>query len=256
MNEDRLIELLAELHAGLSRLGPGNDASTLRALALCEHLPANPDILDVGCGTGAQTLVLASATGGQVTATDLVPGFLAQCEASARRLGLAGRIRTRVADMHDLPFADASFDLIWSEGAVYIMGFDRGLAQWRRLARPGGYLVVSELSWFKPSPPADLQEFWNDQYPAMRSIADNLAVTRTLGWEPVVHFRLPREAWTLDYYAPLRERLGVFRRAHAGDRDAQVVADMTAEEMSLLSRYPDWYGYAFYVLRRVEGAAS
>jgi SAM-dependent methyltransferase len=252
MQEQRLIELLVQLHEGLTRLGPGNQASTLRALSLCRHLPVHPDILDIGCGAGAQTLVLASATRGRITATDLIPSFLTQCEANARREGLAGHVRTRLADMRELPFADGSFDLIWSEGAVYIMGFDQGLTRWRRLVRPLGYLVVSELSWFKPSPAAELREFWDNQYPAMRSVQDNLVAARNLGWEPAGNFHLPREAWTQDYYAPLAERLPLFRQTRAHDRDAQAVADMTDYEMSLLSRYPDWYGYEFYILRRAE----
>ena len=80
--------------------------------------------------------------------------------------------------MNDLPFPDGRFDLIWSEGAVYIMGFDKALVKWRPLAKPGGYLVVSELSWFRPDPPAEIRDFWGHHYPAMRSVDGNLAVAR------------------------------------------------------------------------------
>ena len=252
MQEERMIELLVELHEGLPRLGPGNTESTLRALALCEHLPAAPDILDVGCGTGAQTLDLSSATVGQLTAVDLFPSFLARLDAEREQRGLEHRIRTRVADMNELPFDEASFDLIWSEGAVYIMGFDRGLAKWRALLRPRGYLVVSEVSWFRPSPPAVLQEFWDRNYPAIRSVEDNLAAAVELGWQVVGNFHVPVSAWTNDYYGALRERLPVFRAANTDDRDAQEVADMTEYEMSLMDRYSDWYGYEFFVFRRAD----
>jgi len=247
-----MIELLVELHEGLPRLGPGNAESTLRALALCEHLPVAPDILDVGCGTGAQTLDLSSETDGQLTAVDLFPSFLARLDAERERRGLEHRIRTRVADMNDLPFDEASFDLIWSEGAVYIMGFDHGLAKWRALLRPRGYLVVSEVSWFKASPPAELREFWDQHYPAIRSVEDNLTAAVELGWQTVGNFHLPVSAWTNDYYGALRERLPVFRAANTADRDAQEVADMTEYEMSLMDRYSDWYGYEFFVFRRLD----
>jgi SAM-dependent methyltransferase len=252
VKEERMVELLVELHDGLARLGPGNTGSTLRALALCEHLPDAPDILDVGCGAGAQTLDLAAVTRGRITAVDLVPGFLAKLEAESGRRGLADRIRTCVADMGELPFADASFDLIWSEGAVYIVGFDRGLATWRSLLRPGGYLVVSEASWFRPSPPVELREFWAANYPAIRSVEDNLSAAVERGWQVAGHFPLPVSAWTEDYYGPLRERLPAFRAAHVDDRDAREVADMTAREISLMERFADWYGYEFYVLRRPD----
>lgn len=251
MEEERLIELLVDLHRGLPRLGPGNTESTLKALALCGHLPPAPDVLDVGCGTGAQTLALASAMDGGLVATDLHASFLAQLEEGARERGLGERIETRMADMRDLPFVDESFDLIWSEGAIYIMGFDEGLKRWRRLVRPGGYLVVSEISWFRSDPPQELEEFWSLNYPAMRSVSDNLDQAESLGWQPVGHFPLPLQAWT-DYYGPLEQRLPAFREAHAGDPDAREVAAMTEQEMDLLSCYSDYYGYEFYVLRRGE----
>jgi SAM-dependent methyltransferase len=250
MQEERMIELLVELHDGLPRLGPGNTGCTLRALAMCEHLPAAPDVLDVGCGTGAQTLDLASATDGQITAADLFASFLTQLEANARQQGLADRIKIRAADMNELPFPDASFDLIWSEGAAYIMGFDRALAAWRALLRPHGYLVVSEVCWFKSSPPAELQEFWDQNYPAIRNVDDNLAAAADQGWQAAGNFHVPVSAWTNDYYGLLRERLPIFRAANAGDSEAQEVADMTEYEMSLMDRFADWYGYEFFVFRR------
>lgn len=250
MDETRLIELLVELHDGLPRLGPGDAESTLKALALCEELPAAPAILDIGCGTGAQTLVLAAATAGHVTAMDRVPAFLRRVDQTAAEQRLTRRIRTCRGDMNAPPFSDASFDLVWSEGAIYIMGFDRGLARWRSLVKPGGYLVVSELSWFRPDPPADLQAFWDAHYPALRGVDANLAAAGELGWWPAGHRPLPATAWTRDYYGPLRARIPVFRATHAGDPDAQAVADLTEVEMALMERYPDYCGYEFYVLRR------
>jgi ubiquinone/menaquinone biosynthesis C-methylase UbiE len=254
MDTDRLTDLLVALHEGLPRLGPGNAESTLRALYLCEDLPAAPDVLDIGCGVGVQTLVLASAIDGRIIATDLFGQFLAELNRAAAALGLEGRIQTRQADMHDLPFADGSFDLIWSEGAAYVMGFDQALSGWRRLGRPGGYLVVSELSWFRPDPPSEIKEFWDLNYPAMRGVDANLAAARALGWMPVANFHLPAEAWTRDYYGPLRGRLPDFREVHAGDPDAQAVADMTEQEMDIMDRYSDVCGYEFYVLRRTESS--
>ena len=76
MEDARMIELLVALHEGLDRLGPGDSPSTLRALRLCTELAPKPNILDIGCGTGAQTLTLAKNTDGMVTATDLVPSLL------------------------------------------------------------------------------------------------------------------------------------------------------------------------------------
>ena len=252
MDEKRFIELLVELHEGLPRLGPGNDESTLKALALCEHLPAEPEILDVGCGTGAQTLALAENTVGHITAVDLIPNFLAQLDKKVVHAGLEERIEIQEADMNELPFSEASFDLIWSEGAIYIMGFDNGLSEWRPLVKPGGYLVVSEVSWFSPDPPREVCEFWNENYPAIRTVDENLAAARERGWLPVGHFHLPREGWVQEYYGRLEKQLPTFRQTHADDPEAQEVADLTELEMSMYSQYSDFYGYEFYVFSHAD----
>jgi len=250
MKTNSSTELLIELHDGLPRLGPGNADSTLRALALCDPLPAAPDILDIGCGTGAQTLVLATALDGHITATDICDRFLARLQATILHQGLSSRIQTLAADMNRLPFPDRAFDLIWSEGAIYNIGFDNGLTAWRRLARPGAFLVVSELSWFSPNPPAELREFWTKHYPAMRSVEENIAAARAIGWHAVGNFHLPAQAWTDDYYRPLAQRIPVFRETHRDDNHAQEIADVTVVEMSWMDKYPSSYGYEFYVLRR------
>ena len=253
MGEARMVELLVELHEGLDRLGPGDDRSTLRALRLCRELPPKPDILDIGCGTGPQTLTLAKNSDGVITATDLVTELLSCVTKRVVASGLQSRVRTRAADMNSLPFADGEFDLLWSEGAVYIIGFDAGIAAWRRLLKPGGYLVVSELSWFRPDPPDELTDFWAQEYPGMRSVLANAAAAEAMGWEVIATFQLPDASWTDGYYAPLRERLTEFRRRHASDLDALRVAAMTEREMDLFEAYSDYYGYAFYVLRRDQG---
>jgi ubiquinone/menaquinone biosynthesis C-methylase UbiE len=250
MNEEKLFTLLTKLYQGLSRLGPGKTQSTLRALSHCKHLPDSPDILDIGCGTGAQSLVLASATSGHITAVDRMPEFLAQLNSTIQEQGLNDRITVCEGDMDKLPFADHSFDLVWSEGAAYIMGFDNALTQWQRLLRQGGYLVASEASWFQANPPTELVTFWNENYPAIRSVEDNLAAARALGWETVSNFHLPDEAWTVDYYGPLKKRLVEFRQANADDKDAQEVADMTELEISIFEKYAEYYGYEFYILRQ------
>jgi len=250
MNEEKLIQLLVTLYKGLSRLGPGNRQSTLKALSMCQQLPDSPDILDIGCGTGAQTLVLASATSGKIVALDLIPEFLEQLKASIRSQGLEQHISVCKGDMNNLPFADQCFDLVWSEGAAYIMGFSNALRDWKKLVRPGGYLVVSDASWFKPNPPTKLKAFWDENYPAIRSVDENLAMAKTLGWETTANFHLDDKAWSIDYYGPLIKQLKVFREMNAQDADAQQVATMTDREIQIFENYSEYYGYEFYILRR------
>lgn len=252
MDETRLTYWLIRLHEGLARLGPGHAGATRRALAGCAGLPAQPAILDIGCGTGAQTLDLAQSGSGDITAVDRERTFLIDLRARAQACGLTARIHPVVADMRQLPFPAAAFDLIWSEGSVYIMGFDTGLASWRALLRPRGYLIVSELSWLSDHPPPDLLAYWCDNYPAMRRVADNLAHASALGWEPVDHFTLAHTHWMLDYLGPVQARLASFRATHAQDPDAQRVADLTEQEIAIMTHAAGICGYVFYLLRRTD----
>ena len=154
MSSDGFHPVFLELHSGLPREGPGDDESTLRALRLCTDLPARPDILDVGCGPGMQTLALLGATAGTMTAVDFYQQFLDQLAEQAHATGVGERLRILRADMHELPFAPDSFDLIWSEGAAYIMGISEAFTTWREFLRPRGYIVVTEVSWLVEDVPA------------------------------------------------------------------------------------------------------
>jgi ubiquinone/menaquinone biosynthesis C-methylase UbiE len=250
MQPHRHIELLVSLHTGLSRLGPGSDAATLQALALCAELPAKPLILDIGCGSGAQSLVLAAAGPSRLVAMDMIPGFVVQLMQQAALKAITDRISGVVADMHALPFAQQCFDLIWSEGAIYNMGFDYGLERWRPLLRPGGYLVVSEMSWFESNPTQELRDYWRENYPGMRSVTANRQAAVDLGWLPIGDFALPATAWHENYYAPLQRRFPAFLQAHPGDPDAAAVVRMTEQEIAVMRHNVQACGYQFYVLRR------
>ena len=230
--------------------GAGNHETTLRALAACGPLPADAEILDLGCGTGAQTMDLAAATEGRITAVDLMPEFLDDLVAAARERGLQRRIQVQVADMAALPFAAESFDLIWSEGAAYHIGFDVALRDWTPLLNPGGRLALSELCWFGEPEGDAIRAYWAENHPAMRNVDEQLAVAAGLGLECLAHFPVPPEAWTVDYFGPLARRLPGFRERHAEDADALAVADATEHEMAMMERCATTCGYEFFVFRR------
>ena len=246
---DRAIDLFFELFSGLPRQGPGSAAGTARALALVPPLPPSARILDVGCGTGAQTIDLARATPAAIHAVELHEPFVRDLAAKVRRLSLDGRIFPSVGDMRHLAFPPAHFDLIWCEGAIYIMGFDAGLEAWRPYLREDGHIAVTEACWFTAEPPHECREFWDVEYPAIRSIDANRAAVRRCGYELVGDFRLPASAWWDDYYLPICRNLESFRKRHPGDEAAATVAAQTEREIEMFRRYSDAYGYVFFVMR-------
>ncbi|MHB8355446.1 MAG: class I SAM-dependent methyltransferase [Vulcanimicrobiaceae bacterium] len=239
-----------DLHQGLPREGPGTDASTERALRLLPTLPARPAILDVGSGPGAQTLVLARATKGSITAIDIHQPFLDELKSRARAVGVADQITTLQASMDALPFESDSFDLIWAEGSIYIIGFEFGLKRWLDLVRPGGYIAVSELTWLTDAPPEAARRFWSEAYPAMTSVAENRASIERCGLRTVSDFVLPQEAWFEDYLDPLSARISALQERYADDPAALQFLKKQRLEIDIVRRYGTAFGYVFYLAQR------
>ena len=244
-------ELFWKLHEGLPKQGPGSDASTRQALSLVPELPEAPRILDLGCGPGRQSLVLAADTGGHVTAVDLMPSFLSQLGERAAAAGLGARIETVQASMADLSYEDESVDLIWSEGAIYNIGFAKGLRGWHRLLRPGGTVAVTEATWLSENPPEPIQRFWREEYPAMQSRAANERAVAQAGYTLQGSFVLPEKEWWDDYYTPIEARL----EALAGKRsDAAWTAAIDAHEreVAVVRDGDGSFGYVFYIMQKPQ----
>lgn len=214
------------------------------------RLSRPPVILDIGCGPGAQTLELARLSGGHVIGLDVHLPFLEQLRSRRRQEALSGRISLIQGSMSALGFKPAAFDIIWSEGAIYIQGFDEGLRAWRSFLKEGGVCAVSELSWLTKNPPSEPSTFFRAAYPGMRTVSENLAACRKHGYNIIGHFTLPDDAWEESYYKPLARRLKTFASKHSDDPEAVALISETRREIALFRKYSAAYGYVFYVLRK------
>lgn len=244
------MDVFFAIHQGLPQEAPGSEGSTMRALSLVPSLPARPKILDVGCGPGRQTLILARETGGEITAVDNHQPYLDELQTRAQNQGLDDRIRTECRSMDDMRFDDASFDLIWAEGSIYIIGFQSGLASWRRLLRPEGSMAVTEVSWLVDSPPEEVTSFFAEAYPAMQTVAGNTEMILESGYSLVDMFTLPESAWWDGYYGPMEKRIAELREKYSGDTAALEALAEEEKEIDLYRRYSDTYGYVFYVMSK------
>jgi cyclopropane fatty-acyl-phospholipid synthase-like methyltransferase len=233
-----------ELFANLDRLAPGSAETTRRALAMVPDLDARLRALELGCGCGAASSILATSLPGTLVAVDLHEPFVARLQERAMALGLADRIDARVADMRDPSLEPHAFDLVWAEGSLYTIGFDEGLALCRRLLAPGGVMAISELVWLREQPSADARTFWTEHYPQMRDRTRLLAELRERGFAVHGELVLPRSDWD-NYYDPLRERVALF--ADGPDPDLRADAAMVAREIQIHERFGDEYGYVFVV---------
>ena len=249
MTEDQIMDVFFEIHTDLPREGPGNFESTRKAFLMLSDIPEQPLILDVGCGPGLQTLDLANLTEGKIIALDNHQPFLDRLSERVRHLGLTERIRVVNGDMFSLDFEPGSFDLIWAEGSIYIMGFEKALGAWKPLLKKPGYLAATEVAWIKDNPPEELRLFWAEEYPAIQDNEANIASIQRAGYNLIGQFILPESAWWDPYYTPLEERLGHLREKYKNTSEALALVELHQTEIDFYRKYSDYYGYCFYVMQ-------
>ncbi len=246
----RFWEVFFEVYENLPRQGPGNRTCAARALGLCRELPEFPAILDLGCGVGGQTFHLAELVSGSIVAVDSHAPSVERLRRAIARNGLSQRISAMVADMAHLELTPESFDLIWSEGALYSIGLGNALSVCHGPLRPGGYLAFTDAIWRKKSPPPEVKASFELDYPAMGWLDDDVAAIHDCGFEIVGHFTLPDEAWWDDFYTPMEARIMELRSKYASDLEALAILDQLAEEPMMHRYYSDFYAYEFFVACR------
>ncbi len=252
MSDDKSIHefdfaLICEYFSSLERQGPGSPEATLKALGFIDNLTNDSRIADIGCGTGGQTMVLADHALGHVVGIDLFPAFIDLFTANAKKRNLQNRVRGLVGSMEALPFRQDEFDLIWSEGAIYNIGFKRGITEWRNYIKPGGYIAVSEASWFTQERPAEIDGYWMDAYPEIDTIAHKVAQMQEAGYVPVATFVLPETCWTDHFYVPQRAAQKAFLEKYKGNKTAEDLIANQRREAELYGTYKACYGYVFYI---------
>lgn len=246
-------QLLIDLHKDADRQGPGGDAETERALDLGRIDRTAPlKIADIGCGTGASTLVLAHRLNARITAVDFLQEFLDVLAFSAEKKGLSEKISTLCCSMDDLPFEDGAFDVIWSEGAIYSIGFEKGVTDWRRYLKTGGLLVVSEITWLTASRPSDLSAHWETEYPEIAPASSKVHVLERRGYTPMGYFVLPEHCWLDNYYRPMQDRFDDFLNRHGNSEAARAIVGAEKREIDLYEKYSSHYSYGVYIARKQD----
>jgi SAM-dependent methyltransferase len=167
---------------------------------------------------------------------------------AAARNGLD--IETRELSMIDMPFAEESFDLLWAEGSIFIIGLARGLKDFRTCLKPGGYLAFTEMCWFVSDPPAEVKAFFDNVYPDIRPVDEVRRMAEDGGYEVIETFNLPDSAWWDDYYTPMLGRMRELKIKNAGVAEAEAVYAECEIEAEMFRRHSASYGYTFFVLQK------
>lgn len=247
------LQLILELHIDGLRQGPGGKNETLKAIDLTgvnKFVPLK--ILDVGCGTGASTITLLQELNAEITAVDLFPEFLQVLIKNAEQLGLQNKINTINRSMDSLPFYDKTFDVIWSEGAVYNMGFENGIKYWKKFLKNEGIIAVSDLTWLTSTRPEEVDQYWKTEYPEVDTASSRFDILERNGYTPLGYFPLPKHCWMVNYYIPMQERFDIFLNRNNNKDEANAIVEAEKIEIELYEKYHKYYSYGFYIAKSFD----
>jgi ubiquinone/menaquinone biosynthesis C-methylase UbiE len=168
-----------------------------------------PRILDVGCGSGVPTMELARLSNGEVIGLDIDQGLLDVLRGNVEEAGLSDRVKVVNRSLFDMEFPDESFDIIWTEGSIFVIGFKKGLQEWKRFLKPDGFMVVRDEKG---------------------NIGEKLEQISSCGYELLGYFELDEKTWWAEYFAPLEKLIletrvkypnapGVIEAVHSAQRE-------------------------------------
>jgi ubiquinone/menaquinone biosynthesis C-methylase UbiE len=209
-----------------------------------------PRILDVGCGHGEPTLQLAELSQGVVVGLDIDRGALTSFALKIAERDLTERVHPVLGSLLEMGFRDEAFDILWAEGSIFAIGFERGLKAWKRLIKLGGHMVVHEAVWLRPNPPRQIHDEMMARFGRIRMVQENVELIPACGYDAIGHFALPEDAWWRIYYGPLQERVQVLRREHANDPDALEALAREQREIDRFKKSQQWFGSAYFVMQK------
>ncbi|MDL2243167.1 class I SAM-dependent methyltransferase, partial [Bacteroidales bacterium OttesenSCG-928-K03] len=201
---------------------------------------------------GGQTMILAQNAPGKITGMDLFPDFINIFNRNAKQLSLQNRVKGIVGSMTDaLPFEKESLDLIWSEGAIYNIGYEKGLNEWKQYLKTGAYIAASEASWFTDDRPDEITDFWLSNYPEIDTIPNKVAQMQNAGYIPVATFIIPENCWTEHFFAPCQKAQVEFLKKYPGNQIVEDLIFNQRREAELYDKYKAFYGYVFYIGKKI-----
>lgn len=245
------IEYIYELCEALPRSGPGDNEFTRRAFNSIPQPQKHPLILDIGCGQGMQTIELANISDGKIIALDNHQGFLDMLMGQANKQGLGEKIIPQNISMLDMNFEEETFDIIWSEGALYFLGFQNGLKRCHQLLKGKGYLAVTELVYTVSVPPNVVAEYFGTEYPDINNIEEKIEIINKEGFNLISNFTLPESAWLDNYYIPIEKELPRLNKKYQGNEIALTVFESFKQEVDFYREYSKFYGYELFVLQKM-----
>jgi len=245
-----MLDLCIETHVGLERQGPGSPEMTIKALSFIENFNEISRVADMGCGTGGQTMVLAQKINGSITGVDICPDLIDVLNDNAKKQNLQ-RVNGIVGSIEELSFPKEEFDLIWSEGVIDVIGFEKGLTYWNSFLKIGGYIAVTCPSWLTDERPGEIDKFWSDAGSGLETVGYNISIMQKSGYGFVAAFALPEKCWTDNYFRPREEAEKAILVKYAENKSVEEYVESSKYEVELYSKYKQNYGYVFYIGKKI-----
>ncbi len=243
--------LIREYFSCMPRQGPGSKDATIKALSFIDNIDEKSNIVDLGCGTGCQTIVLAQNTPGNIIGIDLCPAYIDKLNENAQKLNLQSRVKGVIGSMDQLDFQLYELDLIWCEGAIYNIGFEKGMNYWNKFLKKGGYIAVTEATWFTEKRPKEIFDFWNDAYPEIDTIPNKIDQMQKAGYVVIASFILPEVCWTDNFFKPEIAAQKTFLNKYKGNKSVEEFVKYEKRHALLYDKHKDYYGYVFYIGKKL-----
>ena len=243
--------LICEYFSNFRRQGPGSPEMTIKALSFIDNFTQESKIADLGCGTGGQTITLAQNIAGNITGVDIFPDFINIFNDNAKQHNLQDRVKGVTGSMDSLTFQNEELDLIWSEGAIYNIGFERGLNEWRKYLKKGGFIAVTEASWFTNERPSEIENYWKFHYPGITTISSCVCTIQKSGYIPVSVFTLGENCWIDNYFIPQIPVQENFLKKYNDNKAVKEFVESSRLEEQMYQKYKEFYGYVFYIGKKI-----
>lgn len=195
-------------------------------------------------------MVLAQNTRASIIAVDMLPQFLEKLNEEIKNNNLSKRVVTKEMRMDNLSFEEKSFDILWSEGAIYNIGFEKGLSLWKKYLKDNGYIAVSEISWLTNTRPEEIEQYWLNAYPEIDTVDTKLSILEKCGYNPIAHFTLDDYCWIDNYYKPILKISEAFLKKYNYSAKAKKFIEAGKKEAEMYTRFKEYYSYVFYIAKK------
>jgi ubiquinone/menaquinone biosynthesis C-methylase UbiE len=172
---------------------------------------------------------LARLGQGEVMGIDIDQPALDKLTKKIREAGFSNRVQAVNCSILDMVFPDESFDIIWSEGSIFVIGFERGIQEWKRFLKPNGFMVIHDEKG---------------------NVEEKLEQISKCGYKLLGYFILSEDTWWTEYFAPLERLIAKSQASYTDDPQALEELNQARREVEMFKNNPERNSSAYFVMQK------